>query len=335
MATTFCARKRSVVSQNYFAVLGMRMQLGRDFLPEEGMRGGPAVAVISDELWRTKFSADPSVLGATVRVNGNAFTLVGVAPALYAGALRGLAIDVWVPVASGRYLGVSESDLTERGNRGSFVVARLRDGVTVEAAQERMNVVAQRLLATYPDAWRDVADKGRRITLVAEKDARIPPQVRGPALGFIALLMGTVALVLLVCCANVASLLLARASARTREIAIRLSLGATRRQLFRQLLVESVVLAVMGAAIGLALAYVATGLIASASIPVPVRIALDLSIDTRVLLFTLTVTLAPACSSALFPRCAPVDRAWSARSKRKARVCLSGASASRCRRCSW
>ena len=290
-----------LVSQNYFAVLGVRMQLGRDFLPEEAMRGGPAVAVISDELWRTKFSADPSVLGATVRVNGNAFTLVGVAPARYAGALRGLAIDVWVPVASGRLLGVGESDLTERGNRSSLVIARLRDGVTIEAAQERMNVVAQRLLATYPDAWRDVADKGRRITLVAEKDARIPPEVRGPALGFIALLMGTVALVLLVCCANVASLLLARASARTREIAIRLSLGATRRQLVRQLLVESVVLAVMGAAIGLALAYIATGLIASASIPVPVRIALDLSIDTRVLLFTLTVTLGAGVLFGLVP----------------------------------
>jgi predicted permease len=164
-----------------------------------------------------------------------------------------------------------------------------------------MNVVAQRLFTMYPEAWRDVTDKSRRITLVPEKESRIPPQVRGAALGFAALLMGTVALVLLVCCANVASLLLARASARTREIAIRLSLGATRRQLIRQLLVESVVLATLGAAVGLTLSYVATGLIATASLPLPVRLALDFSLDARVLVFTLIATLGAGVLFGLVP----------------------------------
>jgi predicted permease len=290
-----------LVAANYFDVFGVRMQQGRAFLAEEGMSGGASVAVISDELWRTSFNGDPRVIGAPVRVNGNAFTVVGVAPAGYTGGLRGLAIDVWVPLGSAGLIGVAEGDLRERGNRMVFVTARLRTGTTIVAAQSAMTVVAQRLYSAYPEAWRDVTEKSRRITLVAEKDARIPPQVRGPVLGFFALLLGTVALVLLVCCANVASLLLARATARTREIAIRLSLGATRRQLVRQLLVESVVLAGLGSAVGLMLAYAATRIIASSAIPIPVRIALDLSIDGRVLLFTLIVTLGAGVLFGLVP----------------------------------
>ena len=290
-----------LVSPNYFDVLGTPMRLGRDFLPDESVRGGPAVAVISHALWETRFNADPRALGATVRVNGNAFSVIGVAPPRFAGALRGLAIDVWTPVASSEHIGVPYDEINNRGNRSALVVARLKDGITPDVAQDRMSVVAQRLFATYPDAWRDVTDKSRRITLVPEKESRIPPQVRGAALGFAALLMGTVALVLLVCCANVASLLLARASARTREIAIRLSLGATRRQLIRQLLIESVVLAAVGAAVGLSLAYVATGLIASASLPLPVRLALDFSLDARVLIFTLIATLGAGVLFGLVP----------------------------------
>ena len=290
-----------LVSANYFDVLGMRMALGRDFLPDEAVRGGPTVAVIGNELWRSKFNGDPRVLGATVRINGNPFTVVGVAPPGYFGALRGLAIDVWVPVTSASLLGTPYDEIANRGNRSAFVIARLKDGVTLDAAQERMTVVAQRMFSAYPDAWRDVTDKGRRITLVAEKDNRIPPQIRGAALGFVALLMGTVALVLMVCCANVAGLLLARATARTREIAIRLSLGATRKQLVRQLLVESVVLAAFGAAVGLALAYLATSLIATAVVPLPVKVALDLSIDARVLIFTILVTLGAGVLFGLVP----------------------------------
>lgn len=290
-----------LVAANYFSVLGVRLRHGRAFVPEEGAPGGAAVAVISDELWRTKFSADPRVIGAVVRINGSPFTVVGVAPERFTGAIRGLAFDVWVPVGSARHIGIADGDLLERGNRSALVVGRLKEGTTLEAAQTAMNVVAQRLFAAYPDAWRDVSDKGRRITLVAEKDSRIPPQLRGPVLGFFALLVGTVGLVLLVCCANVASLLLARATARTREIAIRLSLGATRRQLVRQLLVESIVLAMIGAAVGLGLAFAATQLIASAALPVPVRVSLDLSMDARVLVFTALVTIGAGVLFGLVP----------------------------------
>ncbi|MGQ0640458.1 MAG: ABC transporter permease [Gemmatimonadaceae bacterium] len=290
-----------LVAGNYFTVLGVPLQQGRAFTSEEAAPGAPAVVVISDGLWRTKFNADPRVIGAAVRINENPFTVVGVAPPRYSGAIRGLAIDVWVPIASARHLAVDESDITVRGNRSSFVIARLSTGTTIETAQSAMNVVAQRLLAAYPAEWRDVSGKGRRITLVSEKDSRIPPVVRGPVLGFFALLIGTVALVLLVCCANVAGLLLARATARTREIAIRLSLGATQRQLIRQLLVESVVLATVGAVVGLALAFAATQVIATAALPIPVRIALDVSLDTRVVLFTAIVALGAGVLFGLIP----------------------------------
>jgi len=290
-----------IVSANYFDVLGVRMQLGRGFQAGEEKRGGAPVAVISDAVWRTTFSADPRAVGATVRLNGQSFTVIGVAPKGYAGGFRGLAIDTWVPIGSATLIGASADEFTERGNRGTMIIARLRDGVSIDVAQTRMTVVAQQLLAAYPTMWRDVTDKGRRITLVAEADYRIPPEIRGAAVGFMALLMGTVALVLLVCCANVASLLLARASSRTREIAIRLSLGARRGQLVRQLLVESGVLATVGAAVGLGITFVAMRLLATAAIPIPVRLSLDFSVDGRVLAFTAVVTLAAGALFGLAP----------------------------------
>lgn len=290
-----------VVTANYFDVLGVRMQLGRSFQPDEGQRGGPPVVVIGDKVWRTTFSADPRVIGATVRLSGHPFTIIGVAPTGYMGAFRGLVIDAWVTHGSATLVGASPDDFTERGNRSNAIIARLRDGVSIDVAQTRMNVVAQQLFAAYPLLWRDVTDKGRRITLVSEADARIPPEIRASALGFIALLMATVALVLLVCCANVASLLLARASSRTREIAIRLSLGARRGQLVRQLLAESGVLAILGAAAGIGITYVATTLLASATIPIGVDIAYDFSIDSGVLAFTAFVALGAGALFGLVP----------------------------------
>jgi predicted permease len=290
-----------IVSANYFDVLGVRLQLGRGFQPDEERRGGAPVAVISDGVWRSTFSADPRAIGATVRLNGQSFTVIGVAPKRYTGAFRGLAIDAWVPIGSATMLGASPDEFTHRGNRGTLIIARLRKGVSIAVAQTRMNVVAQQLFAAYPDLWRDVTDKGRRITLVAEAESRIPPELRGAAIGFVAILMATVALVLLVCCANVASLLLARASARTREIAIRLSLGARRGQLVRQLLVESSVLAAVGAMTGLGLTFVAMRLLATATIPIPVRLSLDFSVDGRVLAFAALVSLGAAALFGLVP----------------------------------
>jgi predicted permease len=192
---------------------------------------------------------------------------------------------------------------TNRGDRGAFVYGRLKPGVTKEQAQARMSVVARQMATSYTDSWMDVTKHGRRITLLPEAETRIPPQVRGPALGFAALLMGTVALVLLVCCANVAGLLLARAAGRLKEVGIRISLGASRSRIIGQMLTESVLLAALGGIVGAAAAIWATRAISTLSLPsqVPVPISLNLTPDYRVLAFTLAITLVTGLVFGLAP----------------------------------
>jgi predicted permease len=282
-----------VVTDNYFQVLGSRMTLGRGFGPEQRVPGGEPVAVISYALWQRRFAGDPAIVGKTLRMNAREFTIIGVAPRGFAGSLRGLADDVWVPAAIGSYVGMSPDGFTQRGDRSALVYARLRPGISIEQADARMKVVARQLAAAYPASWTDVSRKGRRITVLPEDQTRIPPEVRGPVIGFAALLMGTVALVLLVCCANVAGLLLARAASRLKEVGIRISLGASRGRIIRQMLAESVLLAALGGVVGMAAAVWAGRALAAAGTPsqIPVPVALDLAPDYRVLAFTLGVTL--------------------------------------------
>ena len=290
-----------LVSENYFQLLGLRPAFGRFFLAEEGRPGAAPVVVISDAIFRSRFGANASVVGTPLMLNGRAFTIVGVAPPEFVGAMRPVLEDVWVPLYAAPAIGELSSDLTNRGGRSMFTMARLRPGVTVRQAQARVDVLAKQLAASYPEQWTDVSQRGRRITLVEERDARVPPQMRKPALGFLALLMGTVGLVLLVCCANVASLLLARSAARGREIGIRLSLGASRRRLIRQLLTESLVIAALGGVLGVLLAVWLSSALLSFQPPFPLRVGLDLSLDLRVVLFTAIASLATGFIFGLAP----------------------------------
>jgi predicted permease len=292
-----------VVSDNYFQVLGTKQAVGRAFGPEQRVQGGAPVAVISYALWQRRFGGDPSIVGKQLRMNAREFTILGVAPAGFAGSLRGLVVDVWVPAAIGTYVGMSSDGFTSRGDRSALVYARLRPGVTIEQAQARMSIVARQLLGAYPESWTDVTRQGRRITIIPERETRIPPQVRGPALGFVALLMGTVGLVLLVCCANVAGLLLARAAGRLKEVGIRISLGASRGRIIRQMLTESVLLAALGGIVGVVAAVWAGRAVMALGMPsqVPVPIALNLQPDFRVLLFTLAITLVTGVVFGLAP----------------------------------
>jgi predicted permease len=290
-----------VVTDNYFQVLGIQPVAGRPFGAEQRVPGGEPVVVVSHALWQRRFGGDPTIIGKPLRMNAREFTIMGVAPAGFAGSLRGLVTDVWVPAAIGSYVGLGPNSFTARGDRGTFAYARLKPGVTMEQAQARMSVVARQLTAAYPNTWTDVTRQGRRVTLLPERATRIPPQVRGPALGFIALLMGTVGLVLLVCCANVAGLLLARATGRLKEVGIRISLGASRGRIIRQMLTESVLLAALGGVAGTAAAVWAGRALMALTPPLPVPVSLNLQPDIRVLLFTLAVTVVTGVLFGLAP----------------------------------
>jgi predicted permease len=280
-----------VVSENYFDVLGMRPAEGRFFTAGEGRKGAAPVAVISQTFFERRFGGNRDLINSPIVLNGRTFTLVGIAPRGFNGAMRPLVQDVWIPLYAADGIGADADDLDNRGSRGSNVVARLKAGVRIEQAQARMTVLAGQLKASYPQAWTDVATQGRRITLVSERESRLPPNVRGTALGFVALLMATVGLVLLVCCANVASLVLARSAARAKEIGVRLSLGATRRRIVRQLLTESTLIALLGGAFGVVLSVWATNAILRLLPSGPVRFGLDLSLDTGVVMATILVSL--------------------------------------------
>jgi predicted permease len=191
--------------------------------------------------------------------------------------------------------------LTNRGDRGLFLVGRLRAGVTAAQAQSQLDVVAARLHGAYGRTWIDHTGRARVVTLIPERDARIFPTLRGPVTQFLALLMGVACLVLVICCANLANLLLARGTARRREVAVRLALGGSRTRLVRQLLTEGLVLAAAGGAGGVMLAAWATGALAGFEPPLPVPVALDFPLDARILLFTVLTTAVTVVLSALAP----------------------------------
>ena len=297
------ARERGLVelvTADYLRVLGVQPQRGRAFTADEARGVGAPAVLISDALWQRRFNRAPSAVGSTLAVNAVPATIVGVLPPRFGGGLRLVSADAWVPIRGAAALGLG-GRVERRGNRGLFAVARLAPDATVARAQGAMTLLATRMQAAYPEQWTDVRDAGRRVTLLEERLARVPPQMRGPALAFSALLGATVVLVLLVCCANVAGLLLARAPVRTREVALRLSLGASRGRIVRQLLVESALLAVLAAALGLAATQWVTAALAHVDLPLPVAVTLDLAPDWRVLAFSAVVTTLAVAAFGLAP----------------------------------
>jgi macrolide transport system ATP-binding/permease protein len=284
-----------IVTGNYFDALGVRAQVGRTFLPEEDTTpGGHPVAVISHALWQGRFAADPHIAGRQLLLNGQPFIIVGVAPAGFNGAETGQTNDIYVPMAMqavvrpprAGYSGEMNPDLlSKRGPRWLDMVGRLKDGVTVAQAQAELSTLAAQLAASYPDTNQE---QTATVSPVSKGD----PTERGTLLSVAGLLLGVVGLVLLIACANVANLLLARAASRRKEISIRLALGASRGRLIRQLLAESVLLALAGGACGLLLAFWLVGVMRAYSPPANFfPVAFDFSLDRSVLGFTLLLSV--------------------------------------------
>ncbi len=287
-----------IVSGNYFDLLGVRPVLGRSFLPEEDLTpGSHPVAVISESLWRRRFGAAPSAIGAELVIDGTTFTVVGVAPGSFDGLTVGLSPDVWVPLMMHAQVLSSFSEHVHQRRGLTFgVVGRLRPGAELEQARAHLQGLSAELQQEYPEA-----NRGRSLAVLPLASARLDPNERGGIVAASGLLLGVVAFVLLIACVNLANALLARALERRREIAVRMALGAGRRRLLRQLLTESLILALAGGLLGLVLSTWATRALWALRPAGPLTISLDLQPDLRVLGFTLLVALATGVLFGLAP----------------------------------
>ncbi len=270
-----------LVTGGAFALLGVEPLLGRAILPEDDIaRGGHPVVMLSHGYWQRAFGADPHVVGRTLRLGGRGYTIIGVAPAHYRGALPPLTPAFYVPMAMANEL-MGVDMLSQRNSHSFFVKARLAPGVTRAQAEHTASLVAESLTRARPEGW----VPGEQFSLVPTSDVQIYPGVDPLLRAAALLLVGVVGLVLLLACTNLASVLLARALDRGKEVAVRRALGATRGTLVRQLLVESALLGLGGAAVGLVLALVLLRALVSIDLPLPYGMKLDLNfgIDSTVL----------------------------------------------------
>ena len=286
-------------SGNYFDLLGIRAAHGRTFLPEEdGQPGAHPVVVVSHRFWQENLGGDPKAVGRPITINGSGYTVIGVTPEAFTGTDVGLAPQLWVPMAMNRQIipGEAFNWFGERRGLMMNAVARLRPGVTPAEAQAEIGTIGKRLQRDYPDD-----NKGRSAELVPLSQAALNPGAREAVTAGTGLLMAVVGLVLLIACANVSNLLLAQAVARRREIAIRLSQGAARGRLIRQLLTESLLLALLGGAIGLLIANWLQALLPKLIPQGLFPLDLGLSLDLRVLAITLGVSLLTGLIFGLVP----------------------------------
>ena len=279
-----------LVSGNYFSVVGVTPTLGRGIVPDEDkVLGRDAVVVLSHSLWQRRFGSDPGILGRTVMLNGQKYTVVGVTPAGFTGTDRGFITEFFVPLAMTEQIMpdlAKDQPRSKRDDQWVILNARLRPGVSRAQAAAAVNVVKKRIDDTYR---KDQKEHPRPITL--DPAGGLLAGSETPAASLMAVLMVVVGLVLLVACANVANLLLARATTRQREIAIRLAMGASRRRLVRQLLTESVLLSLSGAVLGFGLAAIAARAISRFELPLPFPIVFDFNVDLRVLAFTAALSI--------------------------------------------
>ena len=293
-----------IVSQDFFSVAGVRPILGRALTPSDFESvGGSPVAVLGHGFWTSRFGADPGVLGRTFRMNGIVYTVVGVAPPDFGGMFPAVASQMWIPLTMVEEIeplgntwtagsSTGETRLDRRNTRFLWVKGRRKAGVEMPAVRAELEGIAARLSAEYPET-NDLT----RLTVLNTNDVAINPDFDKTIAPAGMVLMGAVALVLLVACANLANMLLARATSRRREIAVRVALGAGRGRMIRQMLAESLLIALAGGALALLLSIWLAGVLSGIQPPLPIEIGLDLTPDWRVMAFTMSVA---AVTSVLF-----------------------------------
>jgi predicted permease len=287
----------ALVSGNFFSVLGVSPALGRSFRADEDqVPGRDAVVVLGHDLWENEFASSPDVIGKSIFLNGLPFTVVGVAPEPFRGPIVWMRADLYVPLAMQPALagGSETNELEMRGLRVLRVQGRLKPGVSVRQAAAEAKVISQQLARAYSETNRTCA-----LEVGTYWQTQIE-QFSTSAVAFL-LIMMLAGVVLLIACANVMNLMLSRASARAREIAVRLAIGAGRLRLIRQLLTESLVIAILGGALGLLIAQACAALFSRFRIPSDIPLVLDFGIDSRVLLFVLLVSVASAILFGLAP----------------------------------
>ena len=281
------------VTPNYFHLLGVSAALGRTFQPEQTRQ---LVGVLDHTCWREKFSADRGILGQTINLDGHPVTVIGIAPEGFQGTQVAMRPDIYVPLQAPGLTGLTPERFEQRDAHELRFLARLKPGVSIAQARAAVNLLAAQLAAHYPDT-----NKGVAVITIPERFARPEPQVSEALPAISVASMAIVGLVLLIACANIANLLLVRATARGKEMALRSAVGASRLRIVRLLLTESLALSLLGGAAGVAIAYAAIRVMRSRPPSVDMPVYMDWSPDGRVLLFATIVALVTGILCGLVP----------------------------------
>ncbi len=285
------------VSGNFFSLLGIKPALGRFILPSEGEAiGADPVMVLTYSYWKTRFGGDPEIVGKTVSVNGSPVTIVGVAPEGFDGINSVLSFQAYLPLGMAILEGPPRDFMTNRQVRNVFLYGRLRPGVALKQAQAALDIVAKRLAQQYPEV-----DKDRSLGVFPELRSRPSPDPSNSMVMVSGVFLGLAGMVLLLACGNVANILLVRATVRAREMAVRAALGAARIRLIRQLLTESLVLAMAGGATGILIGLWGSSFLSSIRLHIDVPVRLNFSFDWRLLGFALAIALATGVIVGLMP----------------------------------
>jgi predicted permease len=284
-----------LVTGNYFDLLGVTAALGRTMTrADDRLPGAHPVLVLAHDFWQSRFAADPDVVGRTVRINGSAFTILGVMPAGFRGTERLLAPDVWVPIMMQAHIEQGNAWLERRQTENVLLLGRRRNKVSNAEAEASLNAIAAQLAREHP-----ATHEGMRVVLTPP--GLVGSLLRGPVLGFSNALLGLSGLVLLLACTNLTGLLLARSTDRQRDTSVRLALGASRSDLIRRTLVESALLSAGGAAAALLLAYWAAAALSGWRLPVDIPLTATIAIDHRVLIFSLGLAVASTLLVGILP----------------------------------